>query len=140
MKLDFILRELRDKELYSNYCRIRKVWIDEGKSFSRKEILVYVLENCQPRYHFTFDYARRLIRCFGEPVKLKSGATLHQQQWNEISNKVHEYRTKFPRKSLSDAVQEVLAFGRASKYFITYNYAKRIIYEMDKKPVRSIRA
>ena len=129
MKLDFFLREQRDNELRADYYRTKEKWDCEGRSYSNRALLEYVLDTGHPHYHFSFDYARRMLNKVGLDGFLHCKSTLHQAMWHEIADKVAILRRKFPEKTVTEALSLVLADGRASKYYLKYNYAKRIINE-----------
>lgn len=133
MKLDFFLRQQRDRELCRDYRNTKERWIKEGIKFSDKELLMYVLENCRPHYHFSFEYARRMLKSVGIDGLCLCKSTLHQAMWQEIAEKVKLLCARFPKKTLTGALSEVLADERASRYFLTYNYAKRIVNEIHDK-------
>lgn len=129
MKQDFKLLEQRDAELYKDYLTTRKKWEKEKRKYTQKQLIEYVITNCHPRYHFTFEYSRRMVHNVMKSPSLPHKPTLHQALWYEIAGKVEQIIKRHPSKSQTEALCEVLAFERASCYFLSYQYAKRIIYE-----------
>ena len=130
MKLDYTLRKERDRELIAFYKQTLKQWLNAKKEFTKRELIEYVITHGKPRYHLGFDYSLRMIKTVLKLEIPPAKPTLHQQMWIEISSKVDKTLKKHDKMNWHQALAEVLAFNRASRFFISYQYAKRIINEI----------
>ncbi|MDD2961142.1 MAG: hypothetical protein PHR45_03550 [Muribaculaceae bacterium] len=131
MKLDYTLRRERDRELYADIKKTCECWVRSNRRFTKRELIEYVLTTGKPRYHIGFEYALRVIsEILRNKAPLKK-TTLNRAMWSEIIDKVKQMQTKHKNMSFSDALCEVLAFERATRYYITTDYAKLIIHRMN---------
>ena len=127
MKTDYILIRQRDARLWRDYYNTRNNWYESHRIFTEKELINHVITHCQPPYHLTYDYAYRIAKVLLNEHRNPSVLSLKQQMWYEFAGQVKNYLQRHPNSALETAVSEVLANCRASRYFISYHTARRVI-------------
>lgn len=127
MKTDYILIKQRDAQLWRDYYNTRNNWYDTHRIFTEKELISYVITHCRPPYHLTYDYALRIAKILLNKQQNPSLMTLKQQMWYEFTGLVKDYLQRHPKSEIETAVSEILAHCRASRYFISFHTARRII-------------
>ena len=123
----FELKTMRNRELMSDYRRYLSAAFAGGSYRGREELIRRMLSECRPHYDATFDYALRMAHRIvrdGLPCRQKG---IKAEMWREFCGYVSEI---VDRKNcdISEAVATVLAEKRASRYFLTYKQASKIIY------------
>lgn len=117
----------RDLSLYRTYCDERRRWLAEGRDFTGRELIEHVIKHCPSRFFMSYDRAIRVaLRCRSEQITVGI-SPLKRLMWREFLQQVEQYRQLHPRATLHRAVAYVLAFGWASRYYISYDWAKHVI-------------
>ncbi len=117
----------RNQELMCDYRRYLRAAMQSGGRIDTEEVINRVLKECTPRYDVSYDYTRRMmhtmIEC-GQPCPAKG---IKRLMWEEICTKVKLYMSA-RKYSLPDAITTVLREKRASRYFLSYKQAAKIIF------------
>ena len=120
-------KTMRNQELMCDYRRYLHAAMQSGGRIDTEEVINRVLKECTPRYDVSYDYARRMmhtmIEC-GQPCPAKG---IKRLMWEEICTKVKLYMSA-RKYSLPDAITTVLREKRASRYFLSYKQAAKIIF------------
>ena len=132
MKTDYNLIRQRDARLWRDYYNTRNEWYDSHRIFTEEELINHVITHCHPPYHITYDYALRITKILLEEHRNPARLTLKQQMWFEFAAKVHALLDRRKNGDLESAVADVLAQGKASRYFITRHSARRILARQKK--------
>lgn len=98
------------------------------KKMRNQELINKTLQSCRPKYDVSFDYALRMMYVMirdGKPCPARRKNK--QEMWKEI--RAHVVRTQKRRNcTIAEAVASVLAEQKASRYFLSYKQASKIIY------------
>ncbi|MCF0182679.1 MAG: hypothetical protein HUK11_10600 [Muribaculaceae bacterium] len=112
----------RDTEFIKAYRRVLELMIERGVPDARRAAIEFTVAHVQPRYHVSYDRAynvvTEIIAGRGNPVK----PSLQAQMWEEIAQRVRQLITS-KQISIARAVEFVLEHCRASRFFITPDYA-----------------
>lgn len=140
-----IVKSEFNESLMRNYERTKREWLMERDSpFTKRELIEYVIANCQHPYFINYERAVRIIhkaialggtRIFPQNSKL----TLSQQRWVELFGKVVDYKASHPCVKINDVIAHILRTGNESRYFIGYEQAKFIINYMEKQKRNELR-
>lgn len=109
-------------------------------SMSWREIISHAVENEAPGYFITFDTAIKGLRQYRQGRLPPHLNPLKRQMWAEICSKVDKVKRSLSIKTESDALAIVLAGNKASRFFISVNYATRLLQSQNygKKTIDSI--
>mgnify|MGYP003308829092 CR=1 FL=1 len=112
----------RDNEFMKHYREVLDLMMEQGVPDARKAAIDFTVLNSRPHYHVSFDRAyvvvSKILNSSYHPAK----PTLQTLMWNEIADKVSQLiATK--RLSIARALQFVLEHCRASRFFISPQYA-----------------
>lgn len=124
------MTRMRDEELLRDYREKLNKAMNSGEEINRHKIIKDVLYNCHPRYYLNFDQAYNVmsqIKNHGLPSRKLS---LKQKMWLEIYDKVQKLITKHPDLAVHAALARVLLTERASRYFISEEYAYKYLYRV----------
>ncbi len=122
------LTRLRNRELLRDYRKALKDAYKNNPEINRRDIVRRVLLDGKPRYYVDFDHAYNVIMHINSKSHVSKKTRLKQAMWLEIYHKVKAEQEKRPSLSLSCALARVLASERASRYFISENYAYKYLY------------
>ena len=127
----------RDMELVKLYNETLKLMIDRGVKAPRRAALHFVIYNGHPRYYVSYkrayDVVCQLLR-YGNTPRTSS---LQAQMWQELAERVQAL-CQGGKMSIACAVEFVLEHCRASRFFITEDYADTII-DRARKEYRKLR-
>lgn len=122
------MKSLRNNELLKDYRCCLAEELSTGSYTGREDMIRRMLVKCQPKYDVSFDYALRVMYAMlrdGKPCPAKGSCK--REMWEEIMR--HTERIVGKRGcSIADALATVLAEKRASRYFLSYKQASKIIY------------
>ena len=124
------LTRLRNKELLHDYRRALCEAYNSNIIINRRELVRQVLLNGRPHYYVNFDHAYNVIMHINAKSEVTKKTQLKQAMWREIYQKVKAEQEKCPSLSLSAALSRVLATERASRYYISENYAYKYLYHV----------
>lgn len=133
MRNNHELTTLRNRALWNDFYRTRNEWFDKHLIFTKRQLLTHVLNNCRPHYYVTFDYAARQASRLIRSKRSGRRLSVKQQMWYEIASKVARLMLMGRARSISQALTEVLVSSRASRYFLSYSQARRIINEESRR-------
>lgn len=112
----------RDNEFMEMYLKVLDFMFELGVSAPRRQAVNFTIMNGKPMYHVSYDRAyivvSKLINHHINPVK----QSLQSLMWEEIADKVKDLMHK-NGASLARALEFVLNNCRASRFFITPEYA-----------------
>lgn len=115
-------RIMRDNEFMAAYRQVLDLMLEQGVPDARRAAIDFTVLHTQPHYHVSFDRAyivvSNIINSNYNPVK----PSLQAHMWEEIARKVQNLLI-CKRLSISRALQFVLEHCRASRFFITPQYA-----------------
>lgn len=124
----YVFKHMRNNELMNDYRRCLSAAITGNSYTSRESLIRTVLATSRPKFDVSYDYALRMMQAMvrdGKPCPLKG--VRKRQMWNEFMTHVKEVLSH-RRCSLADAVATVLAEKNASRYYLSYKQASKIIY------------
>ncbi len=132
------LTRMRDAELLRDYREKLAEAMKTGGEINRQEIVRAVILGCRPRYYLNFDQAYNVmseIKTHGLPCRK---LTLKQQMWMEIYGKVKQLIEQHPNLAVHAALARVLLNERASRYFISEDYAYKRLYRVQNSARRNV--
>ena len=109
----------RDMELVKLYNETLKLMIDRAA-------LHFVIYNGHPRYYVSYKRAYDVVCQLLRYGKMPSATSLQAQMWQELAERVQAL-CQGGKMSIACAVEFVLEHCRASRFFITEDYADTII-------------
>lgn len=126
-------RMARDEEFASLYAEALQLMISRGVAHPRRAAIRFTIHNGHPRYHVSFDRAYvvvcRLMRNRKAPTGQDASpgnnvapCSLRNTMWREIASRV-AMLTSERTVSIAAALEFVLEHCRASRFFITEEYA-----------------
>jgi hypothetical protein len=126
------MRRMRDRALLKYYCRASQDARKSGKLTNRREIVNGIVMNSHPFFYLSFNYAYNVLTSLskrGEQGGENTWSTLRGKQWQELMQHTKHQMEKH-RLRMSEALARVLAVERASRFFITTDYAYKLIAEL----------
>ena len=121
-------KKMRNQELMQDFKQHLAHAFEQGDYRTREELINKTLQSCRPKYDVSFDYALRMMYVMirdGKPCPARRKNK--QEMWKEI--RAHVVRTQKRRNcTIAEAVASVLAEQKASRYFLSYKQASKIIY------------
>lgn len=115
-------RIMRDNEFMAAYRKVLDLMLERGVPDARRAAIDFTVMNTQPHYHVSYDRAyivvTKILNDHQNPVQ----PSLQAQMWEEIAGKVQNLLA-CNKLSISRALQFVLEHCRASRFFITPQYA-----------------
>ena len=123
------LRIMRDRELIYAYKKILKDEYARGCKIDRKRVIKRVIEESKPHFHVSFEHAFKVLSSVRNHGTGNFKCTLRQQKWNELMSLVNQEMQDKPYLNLSTALSRVLAFKRASRFYISPEYCYKYIYK-----------
>ncbi len=123
---------MRDAELLRDYREKIAEAMKSGGEINRHKIVRDVLHSGRPHYYVSFDQAYNVmseINTHGLPSRK---LTLKQQMWMEIYDKMQQLRERHPNLAIHAALARVLLSERASRYFISEDYAYKHLYRVQR--------
>lgn len=129
---------LRNHRLLADYRRHLSSALAEGRYSNREQLVREVLLENRPPYDVSFDYALKVMYKMLRDKQECPARGLKRRMWLELQGHVEECLRR-RNCSIADAVAKVLAEQRASRYFLSYKQASKIIYHERKNRFRSIR-
>lgn len=130
MKRDVTLREERDRELIKMYRKQLSLHLKSDSRIVRHDIIRDVIMAGKPRCHVSFEYALRVISQLKRVGMLQPKMTVRRAMWREIMGHIDDIMSHHADYSLSKALMIVLSERRASQFFISQQYAYKLIYEV----------
>ncbi len=127
----------RDMELVKLYNETLKLMIDRGVKAPRRAALHFVIYNGHPRYYVSYKRAYDVVCQLLRYGKMPSATSLQAQMWQELAERVQAL-CQGGKMSIACAVEFVLEHCRASRFFITEDYADTII-DRARKEYRKLR-
>lgn len=132
------MRLKRDSELLDLFQEALMAFIGHNTKDPRKKTLEFALANGHPHYYVSHSRAYpvvcSIIRRGVNPVKMPD----QSQMWDEIAAKVRQAMDSGV-PSINKALEFVLQNCRASRFFISYPYARRHTYVACKERSRAVK-
>lgn len=126
----------RDCDLVSRYRAVCDR-LQPGERADRKVLAQRAVMGGAPCYYVTYDYAYRMLRALRRGRLPPGYSRLKLKMWQEIAGKTDSYKQSVGVKSDAEALSVVLARNTASRFFVSIDYAMRIIeensYEKERK-------
>lgn len=120
-------REARDRELTTMFNSVLDDMLTAGVPNAWDAALLFTLNHGTPHYHVSYDRAYRVVCALlrHDATTLRESPQL--EMWREIAERVSALMAS-SGISVARAVDIVLRECRASRIFISENYARRHIY------------
>ncbi|MBQ0114499.1 MAG: hypothetical protein KBT10_01300 [Bacteroidales bacterium] len=122
----------RDREFLTMYRQALDLMLAQHVRDPRREAIRFTIHHSSPRYHVSYERAYivvcRILNGDGNPLV----PSLQAQMWQEIADRVNSLRTS-AGLSIARALDFVLEHCRASRFFISENYAYTRLYPERKK-------
>lgn len=128
------LREIRDQDFKRECRRQTKLAFDRGEIPAAGEIVARAVRSPAPGYYLDYDYA--LTTLYRVRNGMRPRRHEKRQMWEEIERKVNGIITSGDEPTLAGALNRVLADERASRYFITPGYGKKLYEQLRRRPRR----
>ncbi|MCM1517136.1 MAG: hypothetical protein NC117_00645 [Pseudoflavonifractor sp.] len=119
------LKTLRDDDFLKCRRRILREW-PPGRPVTVKAVAAATVASGAPRYYVSHLRASRVIARLRHGHTVGKPGSILAAQWDEILSKVDRLRARHPWLNDDRAVARVLAFERASRFFISEGYAVRL--------------
>ena len=119
-------RTARDMEFVALYNPTLQLMVRRGVKSPRRSAIHFVITNGHPRYHVSFKRAYTMVCQLLSQSNRPLSRSLNEQMWQEIAGRVAEL-CRLQGVSISCAVEFVLEHCRASRFFISEQYADTII-------------
>ena len=116
----------RDMELVKLYNETLKLMIDRSVKAPRRAALHFVIHNGHPRYYVSYKRAYEVVCQLLRHGKTPRATSLQVQMWQELAERVQAL-CQGGKMSIACAVEFVLEHCRASRFFMTEDYADTII-------------
>lgn len=126
--LEFI--KTRDNDFIAK-CRKICDGLHPGERISCHELAHRAISGGAPEYYVTFDYAYRMLRTLRHNRLPPNYNPLKRLMWAEIAEKADHYKCQMGIKTDTEALSIVLARSCASRFFITTNYAIRLLQQLN---------
>lgn len=123
---------MRDAELLRDYRKKLGEAMKGSGVINRMKIIEEVLAEGRPRYYLRFSQAYNVMSRINHQGITGRKLTLKNQMWLEIYGKVQQMMEEDKGLAMHEALTRVLFDGRASRYFISPQYAYRYLYEAAK--------
>lgn len=123
------LTKMRDAELLRDYRKKLGEAMKGSGVINRMKIIEEVLAEGRPRYYLRFSQAYNVMSRINHQGITGRKLTLKNQMWLEIYGKVQQMMEEDKGLAMHEALTRVLFDGRASRYFISPQYAYRYLYE-----------
>lgn len=100
---------------------------------TRDAIILRTIYSGKGRYYISFEEAARNVRKVlnHEPLSCKNECKI--AMYEELCKKIREYQKRRPKSSYREALYNLLADGRASRFFFGVQTARLIIYNDQRK-------
>lgn len=118
---------MRNQELMHDFKQHLAHAFEQGDYRTREELINKTLQSCRPKYDVSFDYALRMMYVMirdGKPCP-PAGKQTGNVERNSRTCRPHAKRRNC---TIAEAVASVLAEQKASRYFLSYKQASKIIY------------
>ena len=119
-------RQARDMELVKLYNETLKLMVDRGVKAPRRQALHFVLNNGHPRYYVSYKRAYEVVCQLLRHGKTPKTNSMQVLMWQEIAERVKSL-CQGGKMSIACAVEFVLEHCRATRFYITEDYADSII-------------
>lgn len=124
------LRIMRDRELVAAYKKFLKEEFSKRNKIDRKQVIKRVIEESHPHFNVSFEHAYKVLSTVRLHGTKAFKCTLRQQMWSELLALVEEEMREKPYLSMSNALSRVLAFRRASRFYISPEYCYKYLYKL----------
>ncbi|MBP5498130.1 MAG: hypothetical protein J6X81_02010 [Muribaculaceae bacterium] len=120
-------RKERNREFYEIYHKTFKEFLDAGTAHPRVRAVSFAVEHGNPHYHVSLERALHVVpRILKGDKSILKRKSLQEQMWLEIAQKVRAL-LKEDGMGLKQAICFVITHCRASRFFITADYARHIV-------------
>lgn len=116
----------RDRDLVSRYRAVCDR-LQPGERADRRALAQRAVMGGAPCYYVTYDYAYRMLRALRRGRLPPGYPRLKLNMWQEIAGKTDRYKQSVGIKSDAEALSVVLARNTASRFFVSIEYALRIL-------------
>ena len=123
------LTKMRDAELLRDYRKKLGEAMKGDGVINRMKIIEEVLAEGRPRYYLQFTQAYNVMSRINHRGITGRKLTLKNRMWLEIHGKVKQMMAENEGMVMHEALTRVLFDGRASRYYISPQYAYRYLYE-----------
>lgn len=117
----------RDEYLFKCYRDIYREACKTDFEPDKNKVIRTAMKSGRPRFYFSFDNAMRKVAQFDNGKLPHSFDSETQKMWKEFYDVVCALRRRHKQWSRSKAVQCALSETRASRFFMTFKYASKII-------------
>lgn len=126
-----LLRQERDQELLRCYHAKMAECYATSRRINRTQIVRETLSDFKPYFYIDSLYAYRIVKRMKDmTISRRATTSLRRKMWLEFKSHVDEIMQKRPNISLPNAVNHVLRERKASRFFVSFAYAYRLIYNI----------
>lgn len=123
------LYKLRNDD-FIRRCRRMTLDAPAGKTQTMRQIVEKVINSEAPRYYVTFEHAYRMLRRWRKGAFAADYDPLKIALWKELADKSDALIKENPALCDYTALGRILAFDKASRFFISPNYAIRLMQKI----------
>ena len=122
------LKKMRDRAFINDCLRELRPLVATGKKIVLGEVARKVLTGAESSYYVSFDTAYRRIGPLLRGKGPRGGTlTMTQMLYRDLALHVGRTMERNPDMTIVDALTRVLEFGRASRHYISYQHALRLL-------------
>ena len=121
-----INREARDMEFVALYNETLKLMVDRDAPSPRRSAIRFVINNGHPRYYVSYKRAYEVVCQLLRHGKKPTASSPQVAMWHEIAGRVAQLCAS-DGMSIARAVEFVLEHCRATRFYISEEYADTIL-------------
>ncbi|MBQ7689588.1 MAG: hypothetical protein IJT30_00100 [Muribaculaceae bacterium] len=120
-------RRERDREFLACYTQALQLAIAQRVPNAQQLAVCWTIHNGSPHYHVSYERAYKVVRrLLADGTEPPIRESLQLEMWREIARRVAAL-TAGTRVSVAKALEFVLEYGRASRFFVTERYARETL-------------
>lgn len=124
------MRHLRDKEFLEAYRQTASEMMSGKEPFVRRKAIRQALKRGRPMYYLSYNRTYTVMLHYLATGDVPIKAIQQRAMWLEIAQKVCNEQAINPTLTLPQAIARTLATARASRFFISEEYAYKLLYRI----------
>lgn len=133
-------KEEREADFIRAYNDALKELGDMAPFLPRDKVIMKAIYSGKGGYYITFEEAVRNVRKVIRHIPVKCKNICKVAMYEEMARRVCDYMLRRPSLNYRTALYEVLADGKASRFFFGLQTARLIIYQYQRKKRAEARA
>lgn len=124
------MRHLRDREFLEAYRQTASEMMSGKEPFVRRKAIRQALKRGRPMYYLSYNRTYTVMLHYLATGDVPIKALQQRAMWLEIAQKVCNEQAINPTLTLPQAIARTLATARASRFFISEEYAYKLLYRI----------